>query len=229
MKRVAPGSTDVPIDVFVPDASSTTGGGLTGLTYDSSGLTLYYHRPGAAAVQITLVSQTVTGAHSDGGFCEISAAGMPGVYRIDLPDAVVAAGVRSVSLMLQGAADMAPVPIEIDLAETLEAIKSVVDQVLEDTAELQTNQGNWLTATSVTVSDKTGFKLASDGLDSITATEPTGKPTTFPGWVMWLVQRFRRAAKSTTEITVKTEAGADVTTQTITDDGAGTETLGPPS
>jgi len=114
-------------------------------------------------------------------------------------------------------------------AASQSAIDSVVDQVLEDTAELQTNQGNWLTATSVTVSDKTGFKLASDGLDSITATEPTGKPTTFPGWVMWLVQRFRRAAKSTTEITVKTEAGADVTTQTITDDGAGTETLGPPS
>ena len=86
-----------------------------------------------------------------------------------------------------------------------------------------------LSAIASAVADKTGYKLASDGLDSITASEPTGKPTTFSGWVMWLVQRFRRATKSTTEITVQTEAGADVTTQTITDDGAGNETLGPPS
>lgn len=82
---------------------------------------------------------------------------------------------------------------------------------------------------AMTVSDKTGFVLAATGLDAITATEPTGKPTTFPGWIMWLVQRFRRSSKSTTQILVKTEAGATVTTQAITDDGAGAETLGPPA
>lgn len=37
-----------------------------------------------------------------------------------------------------------------------------LDLVLADTGELQTNQGNWVTATSVTVSDKTGFSLAAD-------------------------------------------------------------------
>lgn len=72
-------------------------------------------------------------------------------------------------------------------------------------------------------------KLAADGLDSIAATESSGKPTTFPGWIMWLVQRFRRSSKTPTAVKVETEAGATVTTQTITDDGAGTETLGPPS
>jgi hypothetical protein len=80
----------------------------------------------------------------------------------------------------------------------------------------------------MTVSDKTGYKLAADGLDSITATEPIGKPTTFRGWLMWLVQRFRRANKSATEIEILTEAGATVTTQTITSDGDD-ETLGAPS
>jgi hypothetical protein len=82
---------------------------------------------------------------------------------------------------------------------------------------------------AMTVSDKTGFSLAATGLDAITATEPTGKPSTFPGWVMWLVQRFRRSAKTTSTITVLTEAGATLTTQAITDDGAGAETLGPPA
>lgn len=76
---------------------------------------------------------------------------------------------------------------------------------------------------------KTGYSLASDGLDQISAAEPTGKPTTFPGWLRWLVQRHRRADKSTSEITVLTEAGATVTTQAISDDSAGNETLGAPS
>jgi hypothetical protein len=81
----------------------------------------------------------------------------------------------------------------------------------------------------VATASKTGYSLAATGLDLITSTEPTGKPTTFPGWVMWLVQRFRRSSKTPTAITVKTEAGATVTAQTVTDDGAGTETLGAPS
>lgn len=79
------------------------------------------------------------------------------------------------------------------------------------------------------VRDKAGYSLASDGLDQISAAEPTGKPTTFPGWLRWLVQRHRRADKSTSEITVLTEAGATVTTQAISDDSAGNETLGAPS
>jgi hypothetical protein len=81
----------------------------------------------------------------------------------------------------------------------------------------------------VASASKTGYSLAASGLDAITATEPTGKPTTFPGWIMWLIQRLRRANKTTTDITVLSEAGATITTQAITDDGAGTETLGPPA
>jgi hypothetical protein len=80
-----------------------------------------------------------------------------------------------------------------------------------------------------TAADVQSAKLAADGLDAITATEPTGKPTTFRGWLMWLVQRQRCAAKTPTSISVKTEAGATVTTQVVTDDGNGTENLGAPS
>jgi hypothetical protein len=46
---------------------------------------------------------------------EVSAAEMPGVYRLDLSDAVCLTGVGSVIVMLQGAADMAPVLLEIQL------------------------------------------------------------------------------------------------------------------
>ena len=40
--------------------------------------------------------------------------------------------------------------------------------IMADTNELQTNQGAWATATSVTVSDKTGFSLSSAGVTAIT-------------------------------------------------------------
>ena len=46
-------------------------------------------------------------------------------------------------------------------------VDGVVDTILADTNELQLNQGNWLTATSVTVSDKTGFSLSAAGIDDI--------------------------------------------------------------
>jgi len=97
------------------------------------------------------------------------------------------------------------------------ALEATVQSILTDTG-----------TDGVVVADKTGYQLAADGLDAITATEPTGKPTTFAGWVMWLVQRFRRADMTTTTLTVKTEAGATVTQQTVSDDGT-TQSIGAPS
>lgn len=112
---ITSGTTDVTLYLFVPDASSSVGVGLTGLVFNSSGLACYYVRPLAAAAALTLATQTVTGAHSDGGFVEVDATNMPGVYRIDLSDAVCAAGVSSVLLILRGASNMVPTLIEIRL------------------------------------------------------------------------------------------------------------------
>ena len=114
--QIKKGSTDVSIYIFIQDSSSATGAGLTGLVFNSAGLTCYYVRPLAAAAQLTLATlAAVTTAHSDGGFKEIDATNMPGIYRLDLSDAVVATGVNSVTLLLKGATNMALLPIEIEL------------------------------------------------------------------------------------------------------------------
>jgi len=97
------------------------------------------------------------------------------------------------------------------------ALEATVQSILTDTG-----------TTGVLVADKAGYQLASDGLDALAATEPAGKPTTFAGWVMWLVQRFRRADMTATTLTIKTEAGATVTQQTVSDDGT-TQSIGAPS
>lgn len=121
------GATDVSVYVFAQDSSVTTGAGLTGLTFETASLDCYYVRPFGSASAITLTTQTVTGAHSDGGFVEVDATNMPGVYRLDLPDAVCAAGVPSAVVMLKGAVSMSPVVLEIqltdfDLNSTLNAV-----------------------------------------------------------------------------------------------------------
>lgn len=111
------GATSVTVNVFIQNSSSTTGAGLTGLVYNTASLTAYYVRERAAAVAITLATQTVTGAYSSGGFVEIDATNMPGWYRLDIPDAALASGVNSVGLMLKGATNMAMLPIEIQLTD----------------------------------------------------------------------------------------------------------------
>ncbi len=47
------------------------------------------------------------------------------------------------------------------------SLSKAITDIVEDTANLQGNQGDWTTATSVTVSDKTGFTLSAAGADAI--------------------------------------------------------------
>lgn len=109
------GTTSYTANLFIQDSTVTTGAGKTGLAFNTASLAAYYVRPGAAAVSITLATQTVTGAWSSGGFVEVDPTNMPGVYRLDIVDAALAAGKTSVAIMLKGATGMAPVTLEVEL------------------------------------------------------------------------------------------------------------------
>ena len=91
---IAPGSTSQSIELYL---------GATGLTFSTSGLAAYYVRNQAAPVAITLVTQTATGAWASGGFAEISSSLVPGVYRLDVPNAAFAAGASDVTIVVRGA------------------------------------------------------------------------------------------------------------------------------
>jgi hypothetical protein len=101
--------------VFVQDSASTTGGGKTGIAFNAASFTAYYVRPGGSATSITLATQTVTGAWSSGGWVEVDATNLPGIYRFDIPNAVFATGVDHAVVMLKGASGMAPVSLEYQL------------------------------------------------------------------------------------------------------------------
>jgi hypothetical protein len=91
---IAPASTSQSIEIYL---------GATGLTFSTSGLAAYYVRNQSAPVAITLVTQTATGAWASGGFAEISSSLVPGVYRLDVPNAAFAAGASDVTIVVRGA------------------------------------------------------------------------------------------------------------------------------
>ena len=91
---IAPGSTSQSIELYL---------GATGLTASTSGLSARYNRTRTASVSIPLVARTIAQAWTAGGFAEVDATNMPGVYRLDLPDAALAAGADDVTIVVRGA------------------------------------------------------------------------------------------------------------------------------
>jgi hypothetical protein len=111
------GDTSNIFQVFIQDSSSTTGAGLTGLAFNTSGLTAYYHRDvDTTATAITLATMTV-GTFTSSGFKEIDATNMPGWYQFCPPDTALAATStpHSVGFHLKGATNMAPLALEVQL------------------------------------------------------------------------------------------------------------------
>jgi peptidyl-tRNA hydrolase len=132
--QILGGSTSQTVRLFIQDTSKTDGSGLTGLVHNTSGLTAYYSKGATGtATSITLATQTAGGAWSSGGFVAVDGTNMPGVYRLDLPNAAIDSEVETI-VMLRGAANMAPVLLRV--------------------------KGDKVQANAVTVADKTGYSLA---------------------------------------------------------------------
>lgn len=168
--QIKKGTTSKLLDIFIMDSSSTTGAGLTGLVYNSAGLTAYYYREGAAsATAITLATMTL-GTWATGGFVVIDGTNMPGCYQIGIPDAALATGANSVVVMLKGATNMAPLTLEIDL----------VDNVVADTYSIvnDTNFGNAQLVRSTTPANTLDVSATGEaGLDFNNIKDATGAHT----------------------------------------------------
>ena len=111
---VKAGSTSRLEHVFILDSTSTTGAGKTGLT--NASVTAFYFRPGDTTTtgrSITLSAGTL-GTWSSGGFIQVNATDMPGLYEFGIPNAVFAAGVNHAVVMIKGTG-IAPVLLEYDL------------------------------------------------------------------------------------------------------------------
>ena len=111
------GITSKRIGIFIQDSSSSVGAGLTGLLFNSAGLTWHYWREDEGnvnATAVTLVTAT-RGTFASGGFIVKDATNMPGFYEIGIPNAALASGADWVTMVLRGATNMAPLTLEIQL------------------------------------------------------------------------------------------------------------------
>ena len=91
---IPPGNTSQSIELYL---------GVTGITASSIGLSARYNRTRTASVDIPLVARTIAQAWTSGGFAEVDSTNMPGVYRLDVPDAALAAGADDVTIVVRGA------------------------------------------------------------------------------------------------------------------------------
>jgi hypothetical protein len=174
---IKPGATNVTVNVYFADIP-TIGWGATGNSAPKTGLlfsnietggSASYQRQGGARVDFTLVTQTAAGAHTDGGFVLIDDTNMPGLYRLDVPDAAFASGVDFATIHLVAAsannAIMRPVEVSIvdyGTATAVTDVKSDTAAILVDTAEIGT-AGAGLTALSVNVNTINSTPIVGNG------------------------------------------------------------------
>lgn len=105
------GTTGRTVFIYIRgDTTTPAGKALTGLAWNTAGLIISYTRldlegqPLAAPTVITLATlASVTAAWASGGFIELHATNAKGLYRLDLPDAAIAAGAAELLVSWQGA------------------------------------------------------------------------------------------------------------------------------
>lgn len=103
-------------------------------------------------------------------------------------------------------------------AQTLDTIDGNIDSILTDTGT---------DGVVVASGSKTGYKLASDGLDSVSITAPSGVASNFREMVVQLWRRFFKKATMTSAslVTYADDGTTTVTAQELSDDGT-TQTQG---
>lgn len=101
----------VPLDRSIQTLTVTAGEtgksvhvylGSTGVTFQTPNLTCYYARNNGTSVNIPLVAGNAS-TWVSGSLYEVSAVTMPGVYKFDIPNAVIESGASTASIMLRGA------------------------------------------------------------------------------------------------------------------------------
>jgi hypothetical protein len=115
-RSIYSGSTGVLLNVYL--VSSSTGTGLTGLAYNTAGLTAYYFQNnGGASVQIPLVSMPTLGTWVSGGLAEIDPTNMPGLYSLGLPNAALSSG-QALTIVIQGASGLHQYSLDLEITAT---------------------------------------------------------------------------------------------------------------
>jgi hypothetical protein len=176
------GATSVLVDVFIQDSTSATGGGLTGLTNGTAGLTCYYHRSNAAAATVVNLTTMTAGTWATSGFIQIDATNMPGWYQFGVPNAALAAAATEVNFLFKGATNMVATPLKIRLAAINPDVATNMGITSLPTTAVSTN-GSLITAgagtNQITLTSGLVKLIPGQSWVASTNTAQTGSATTF--------------------------------------------------
>ena len=224
-RKLSANLTSVTLPIFVANTSSTLGGGLSGLVFNTSGLVAEYRRQSVSTwTTIALVSGTL-GTWASGGF--VADGALAGAYELQIPDAICASGARWVAIRLYGAANMLPclIEIEIDAVNYQDAVKFGLSAVPSNTVQVN--------GVAVSTADGTAQAGAATSITLATA-DPAGA-NAYVDRILTLVggtgagqSRYITAYNSTTKVATVQRAwdtAPDATTQYAINDTAATSAV----
>jgi hypothetical protein len=117
MDYLPQGITGVMLPVYIQDLSSPVGGGITGLTPNSIGMSGYYYRDTANSLVSFPFVSGVLGTYIASGIVPVDNLLAPGDYVICPPNAAFASGAKFVTINVYGANNMLPVKMKFFLGD----------------------------------------------------------------------------------------------------------------
>ncbi len=154
------GTTSQLLDIFIPDATVSTGAGRADVS--SSTMTLSWYRSNQAAVSTQTLTTGTLGTWATSSMVQASSSLALGLYQISLPNGMFASG-DHVTALLYGGPGTAPVPILIDLTTYALPVGVSSFTLPVGVSSFAIAVGVSSIAVGVnasTVSDKTGYELA---------------------------------------------------------------------
>ena len=191
---------ELRVPIYIRDA--TTFMGLTGLAFDTAGFSMSYSNgPNDIAHDIALVTNTVGGAWSSGGFVEIDSTKQPGWYQLDIPNVALVSGAGNIARVVwkgTGVLDdsldfrlLSYNPDAVDktgyslssaallaiwnqLTSGMATVGSIGKLLADNIASTKTDTAAIKTKTDALILSSGKVKLAPDALDSIPGYHPAG-------------------------------------------------------
>jgi len=202
-----------------------TGSGTGTVTLTSGGVVRANDANGAAIATAasvptlagiaSTVASAITADHGSGSYTTANVSSLATTSQLASSSATILAAIPSISTLATTS----------QLEDSVVALLTQVNLAIATSAAILDDTGT--SGVVVAAASKTGYGLASDGLDSISTTAPSGAASNFRQMV---VQTWRRLFKKTTLTSTQLKTYADdgttvVTTQAVTNTG-GTETVG---